>query len=190
MGGREISLDDLLQGFPPDKMDLAKKAVESLEKGLVLRKKPKPDVMIIQAVPGFFSNPTKIQFIEMITSDQNLRKSLVEETLELTIVSETLQQTTEKILRSKQNIIAAKITASEKIAFDGDRGVKVYLKAKCYNDGCFEYTFDLTQIHELSKRIFPNIRCSCGSTHRCTASGQVIRPNSELTTSKISCPKK
>jgi len=138
IGGREISEDDLVQGFPKDKLGKAREAVKALEKKEIIVKKPKPTAMIYQAPPDFFTDRTVMMFIKKITGGHALRDSLISETLVLTKTSEALKTFVNKMLSSNRNIIEQRITVSEKVAFDGNMGLRVFLKARCEYGGCFE----------------------------------------------------
>lgn len=172
-GGKEISEEDLLQGFPKEKLKEAKRALKSLEKKRIIVKKPKPSITIYQTPPEFFTNPFVVFFIEKITENEMLRQSLVDKTIKFTKVSETLMRIVSETFSSKSNIIERRITASKKTAFDGDNGLVVFLKIRCPNDGHFEINFDLTDPSDISKLIFES-NCTCGSLHMCNAYGRVF----------------
>ena len=83
IGGREISEDDLIQGFPKEKLGDARKALKSLERKGIIVKKPKPGVKIYQTPPDFFTNPSVTFFIEKIAEMEILRKSLIDPDLDI-----------------------------------------------------------------------------------------------------------
>jgi len=173
IGGREISEDDLLQGLPKEKLREAKKAVKSLEKKGIIVKKPKPTVIIYQARPDFFTNPLAIEFINKITKNEILRKSLINKSLEFTKISDSLMKIVNNTLESKKNIIEKKITASEEIAFDGNRGLKVFLKIQCPKGGFFEIWYNVVDPRDMNRLTFES-HCTCRSSHTCTTYGRVL----------------
>ncbi|MCL2509679.1 MAG: hypothetical protein FWF07_01185 [Methanomassiliicoccaceae archaeon] len=173
IGGREISEDDLLQGFPKEKLGKARDAVITLEKKRIIVKKPKPTVVIYQARHDFFTNPSVIVFINKITESEMLRESLINESLEFKKVSETLVRIVNNTLDSKGNILEKKITASDKIAFDDNLGLKVNIKAQCPKGGSFELEYHVVGPADMSKFTFKP-PCTCCSIHVCTAFGHVL----------------
>jgi len=173
IGGREVSEDDLIQGLPKETLKEAKKAVKTLEKKGIIVKKPKPTTIIYQARPDFFTNSPVIAFINKITESESLRKSLINKSLEFTKVSDLLKTIVNKSLTSKSNILEKKISASKRVAFDGNRGLRVYIKAMCPKDGFFEIEYDVVDPRDMSRLTFET-SCSCHSFHTCRANGQVF----------------
>jgi len=172
IGGREISQDDLIQGFPKDKLGKAREAVKALEKKEILVKKPKPTARIYQAPPDFFTDRVVTKFIKKITEGHALRDSLINETLVLTKTSEALKTFVNKMLSSNRNIIEQKITISERVAFDGNMGLRVFLKVRCEDGGCFEIEYDVVNPRDMNVLSFES-DCTCGSVHYCSASGRI-----------------
>jgi len=173
IGGREISEDDLMQGFPADKLMRANKAIKSLEKKRIIVKKPKPGIKIIQTPPDFFAVPIRVSFIRKITENEGLRRSLIDETLELTKMSEALTRIVDATLGSNRGIVEKRIASSEKIAYDGYLGLRVFIRARCQRGGCFEIEFDVVDPRDMSDLYFKP-HCSCGALHDCGASGRVF----------------
>jgi len=173
IGGREISEDDLIQALPKEKLREAKKAVKTLEKKRIIVKKPKPTTIIYQTRHDFFTSTPVVTFIKKITENEMLRKTLINESLEFTKVSEPLMAIVNHALTSKRNIHEKKIAASERIAYDGNRGLRIYIKAQCPKEGFFEIEYDVVDPRDMSQLTF-EIRCSCCSFHTCNAYGRVL----------------
>jgi len=178
IGGCEISADDLPQGVPIDKIGKAKAAIKSLEKKQILVKKPKPTTIIYQTPTDFFSNSVATSFLEKVTADEELRSCLINEKLELHLISETLTKIVSRTLNHKNDVTGYVINASETKAFDGELGLNLVITFKCPNGSSFDAEFEITHPIDVSA-LTSDIRCVCGYHHHCTASGMVISTYSD-----------